>query len=271
MNAISVKNLNKTFASTAALKDVSFAVRPGSITGFLGPNGAGKSTMMNILLGFIGASSGSAAIFGRSVGVNAIETRRGLGFLSSNMALSKNLAVAEELKLYGYLGGGYDADYVEELASQLDLDLSAKIGHLSTGNYQKTGLVIALMNRPKQLLLDEPTNGLDPLVQAEFNKIILNLKQSGSTVFISSHILSEIETLCDDFIFIKEGRIAAQMTRQEITARAGQIISIKPTTKNRPKILDFLNKNQIKYDTHAGDLEQTFMGFYENNPTKKGK
>jgi ABC-2 type transport system ATP-binding protein len=263
MSAISVRKLGKTFGAARALSDVSFDVATGSITGFLGPNGAGKSTTMNILLGFIAASSGSAKIFGQPVSVSTVKTRCQLGFLSSNMALDRSLTVAEELKHYGYLAGRYDAEYTHQLARQLDLDQTAKIGKLSTGNYQKVGLIIALMNRPKLLILDEPTNGLDPLVQAEFNKIILGLKETGSTVFISSHILSEVETLCDDFIFIRRGQIVTQLTRQEIDRRSQQIISVKTEPKNQGALISFLTKHQIDYTVQPADLENLFMRLYD--------
>jgi ABC-2 type transport system ATP-binding protein len=265
MNIISVENLNKNFGTNHALRNVSFVVKKNSVTGFLGPNGAGKSTTINILLGFINKTSGSVRIFDHAVNVNSIETRRNVGFLNNNMSLDRTLTVEQELKHYGYLAGNYNKKYVHKLAEQLDLNLNTKISGLSTGNYQKVGLIIALMNRPKLLILDEPTNGLDPLVQAEFNKIILELKKNGSTIFISSHILSEIETLCDELIFIKQGQIAAQITRREIAAESEQVISIKPKNDERAKILKFLDKNHINYNLETGDLEQTFMKFYDND------
>lgn len=273
MNAISINNLTKTFGrpgrQVKALDNTSFDVREGSITAFLGPNGAGKSTTMNILLGFINATSGSVKIFDQDVTVNTVDTRRQLGFLSNNFALDATLTVSQELRFLGSLSGSYDENYSRELAKRLDLAWDAKISSLSTGNYQKVALISALQHRPKLLVLDEPTNGLDPLVQAEFNQMIRELHASGSTVFISSHILSEVSELCDEFIFIKRGKIVAQMTKKEIDAQSGQVLTVKPTTKNRAKVLNFLNDNDVNYSVGTGDLEQTFMEFYDHDLVEK--
>ncbi len=273
MNAISINDLTKTFGrpgrQVKALDNTSFDVREGSITAFLGPNGAGKSTTMNILLGFINATSGSVKIFDQDVTVNTVDTRRQLGFLSNNFALDATLTVSQELRFLGNLAGSYDENYSRELAKRLDLGWDAKISSLSTGNYQKVALISALQHRPKLLVLDEPTNGLDPLVQAEFNQMIRELHASGSTVFISSHILSEVSELCDEFIFIKRGRIVAQMTKKEIDAQSGQVLTIKPTAKNRAKVLNFLNDNDVDYSVGTGDLEQTFMEFYDHDLVEK--
>ena len=265
MNSISVANLSKKFGQVTALDQVTFEVKTGSITGFLGPNGAGKSTAINVMLGFLNSNGGSVKISDRLVNVKSVETRRNLGFLSNNFQLDKNLTVSQELEYLGNLAGNYDPKLTKSIAQRLDLDLHAKIKTLSTGNYQKVGIVSALQSRPKLLILDEPTNGLDPLVQAEFNDLIREFNASGTTVFISSHILSEISELCDEFIFIKKGQIVAQMTRSEIDSQSGQILSVKPTKENRVKILNFLNENKVNYSVETGDLEQTFMDFYDHD------
>ena len=265
MNSISVANLSKKFGQVTALDQVTFEVKTGSITGFLGPNGAGKSTAINVMLGFLNSNGGSVKISDRLVNVKSVETRRNLGFLSNNFQLDKNLTVSQELEYLGNLTGNYDPKLTKSIAQRLDLDLHAKIKTLSTGNYQKVGIVSALQSRPKLLILDEPTNGLDPLVQAEFNDFNREFNASGTTVFISSHILSEISELCDEFIFIKKGQIVAQMTRSEIDSQSGQILSVKPTKENRVKILNFLNENKVNYSVETGDLEQTFMDFYDHD------
>ena len=167
MSVIRTTKLTKTFQSVRAISDVDIDITPGAITGFLGPNGAGKSTTMNILMGFIAASSGEAWLFDEKVSVGNAAARRDVGFLSNSTALDKSLTAAQEIEYFGHLAGGYDKKYVAELTKRLGLDATQKIGKLSTGNYQKVGLVIALMHKPKLLVLDDPTNGLDPLVQAE--------------------------------------------------------------------------------------------------------
>jgi ABC-2 type transport system ATP-binding protein len=276
MNVITVKNLVKTFGrgrgKITALDRVSFTVKAGSITGFLGANGAGKSTTINTLLGFIGATSGSARIFDQTVSVGAVDTRRDIGFLSSQMALDKTLTVEQELKYYAWLASGNAAKTYQkimatahQLCQRFDLNLDKKIGGLSTGNYQKVGLVIALMTRPRLLILDEPTNGLDPLVQAEFTKTILEMRAAGTTVFVSSHILSEVEELCDQFVFIRHGKIVAQMSQAELAAKSGATLKIDLNDDNKSQVTKLLRDNHIAYHIESGDLEETFMKYYEED------
>ena len=265
MSVIRTTKLTKTFQSVRAISDVDIDITPGAITGFLGPNGAGKSTTMNILVGFIAASSGEAWLFDEKVSVGNAAARRDVGFLSNSTALDKSLTAAQEIEYFGHLAGGFDKKYVAELTKRLGLDATQKIGKLSTGNYQKVGLVIALMHKPKLLVLDEPTNGLDPLVQAEFNKIILDLKESGSTIFISSHILSEVQELCDEFIFIKRGKIVAQLTKRELLARSHDNLTVRPSAKQREKLLAFLKQQGIVYKIDQVDLEAEFMKYYEDD------
>lgn len=262
MSILHVDKLTKSFGGKEAIIDVSFDITEGAITGFLGPNGAGKSTVMNIIMGFIGATSGQVRVFNQAVSANSPETRKNLGFLSNSSKLDHSLTVAQEIEYYGNLGGKYNQSYVEELIERLQLDVTQKIGGLSTGNYQKTALVIALMYKPKLLILDEPTNGLDPLVQAEFNKIIFELKESGSTVFVSSHILSEVQEICDEFIFIKNGRIAAQLTRADLLSSTDKIVTVKTTSENHDKTMKYLSENKIEHHVDGKDLDGVFMKYY---------
>ncbi|MCL1876714.1 ABC transporter ATP-binding protein [Candidatus Saccharibacteria bacterium] len=268
MNIIEVSHLTKKFGKKYALNDVSFAIKSGSVTGFLGPNGAGKSTTINILLGFLNATSGAVTINGRAVKPGKIKTRVGLGFLSNNFALDKTLTVGQELKYLGHLNGKFDKTYAMELAKRLNLDWDAKIGKLSTGNYQKVALVSALQHRPAILILDEPTNGLDPLIQNEFGKLIAEFRANGATIFISSHILSEVQELCDEFVFIREGKIAAQITKFELSKRSGEKISIDLSQFNdiaRKNFIAMLEKYHLHYQISAGDLNRAFMQFYEGD------
>lgn len=265
MSVIKTNKLTKKFGDLLAVSDVNLDIKPGLITGFLGPNGAGKSTTMNILMGFISATSGESYIFDEKVSVTNIKPRKSLGFLSNNIALDRTLTAGQEIEYFGNLAGGYDAAYVDNLTKKLGLDVSKKIGSLSTGNYQKVGLVIALMHKPKLLVLDEPTNGLDPLVQAEFNKIILELKNQGSTIFISSHILSEVQGLCDEFVFIRRGKIIAQLTKTELVSQSDQTVSVRPSSKDRSKLIKFLRDNNMSFNTDAANLESVFMKYYGGN------
>jgi ABC-2 type transport system ATP-binding protein len=266
MGVIKTSKLTKTFGKLTAISDVDLDIKKGSITGFLGPNGAGKSTTMNILMSFIAASSGEAFIFDERVSVTNLKTRASLGFLSSKIALDKSLTAGQEIEYFGHLAGEYNNSQVEDLAKKLNLDLKQKIRNLSTGNYQKVALIIALMNDPKLLILDEPTNGLDPLVKEEFNRIIVDLKKRGSTIFISSHILSEVDELCDNFVFIKNGKIVGTKTRGELGQDAPKIIRIDTSEQDMRVILKLLKKNKIKYvSVDNENLETAFMSYYEDN------
>ena len=264
---ISLKKLTKRFGEVEAVKNITLDVKAGTIVGFLGPNGAGKSTTMNILMGFISATSGTATIFDKKVSVANTVPRRDIGFLSNSMVLDKTLTARQEIEYFGHLARGYNKKYVEELAKKLDLNMDAKIGKMSTGNHQKVALILALMKQPDLLILDEPTNGLDPLVQAEFSKIILDMKAKGVTVFISSHILSEINGLCDEFVFIKKGQVVAKMTKEELGKQSGETLTIQ-LGKDRSKITKLLNQHGIKYEIAAKDLEGMFMHLYEEKGGK---
>jgi ABC-2 type transport system ATP-binding protein len=263
MNAIVVKNLTKTFGKIKALDNISFTVKQGSVTGFLGPNGAGKSTAMNTLLGFIRPTSADkVAVLGKPVVIDQPAVRRNVGFLSANMALDPTLTAEQEIRYLSELSGRYDPKQLQQLADRLSLDLSAKVGSLSTGNHQKVALIAALVGNPQLLILDEPTNGLDPLVQDEFNHIIKSLKKSGSTIFISSHILSEVDQLCDDFIFIRSGQIVATRTRAEL----GRAHDTQVTLSNYDfrKVQKFMKSAKIKYRSEpVHDLTDEFMSYYK--------
>ena len=256
MSAIIVKNLSKYFGKNHALENVSFEVKAGSITGFLGPNGAGKSTTMNVLMGFLSSTGGTATVLGEPVSPDMV-VRKDIGFLSANMALDGTLTSRQEIEYFAALSKT-TPDYGLELAKELDLDLSAKIKTLSTGNHQKVALIVALLARPKLLILDEPTSGLDPLVQAIFTKIVKDLSRSGTTIFISSHILSEISDLCDHFIFIKKGQIVASLAKKELQQKSNETLTIPSTPDN----IALLKKHNIKYKLEPADLEKAFQEYY---------
>jgi ABC-2 type transport system ATP-binding protein len=291
--AICLDKITKTFGKNRGVESLNLSVEPGEIVGFLGPNGAGKTTTINMLMGFTKPTSGKALIFGRDVLNHGPATRRQIGFLSSDMALDDSLTGRQELEYLGSLYGDYDKPYMLELANRLDAELDKKIRNLSRGNKQKIGLVSALMHKPDILILDEPTSGLDPLIQATFNAIILEHRKAGRTAFISSHVLSEVEELCDRFVFIREGRIIAdktlaqlrEQTARQVTIRSKNATTIKNQLKNIPGIdqlsiasatVSFVFTGEIndlvrmlaKQDIQSlriseTDLEQVFMNYYE--------
>lgn len=292
MNVIEIKNLTKTYGSARGVDDITLDVPVGTVFGFLGPNGAGKSTTINMLINLTKPTGGSVDIFGKDSVTHGLEIRRDIGFLSSDMALDGHLTGRQQLEYFGRLRGSIDKVYVRELAERLDCNLDRKHKTLSRGNRQKVGLITALMHKPRLLILDEPTSGLDPLIQAEFNKIILEHKAAGNTTFISSHVLSEIQELCDHVAFIREGKLVANTTIQELAKAAPKQVRITSEDAKLPGTIKKLKgvsdihaqHHIIKFD-YAGDsnallaalakhklldvsiensdLESMFMTFYE--------
>ena len=205
--AIRTSGLTKNYGAVTALDDLTLDVRPGEVLGYLGPNGAGKTTTIRILLGLVAPNSGEAEIFGLDCQREAVAAHRLLGYVPGEAALWPGLSGKETLDLLGNLHGGHDAAYRKELVELFDFDPSVKVRAYSKGNRQKLLLIAALMTRPPLLLLDEPTSGLDPLMEQAFRACIRAAKDQGQTVFLSSHILSEVEALCDRVAILREGRL----------------------------------------------------------------
>jgi ABC-2 type transport system ATP-binding protein len=206
--AIRTEALVKTFGHTRALDGLDLTVDTGEVHGFLGPNGAGKTTMIRTLLDHIRPTSGRATIFGIETTVDPVAIHRRIGYLPGEFALYEKLTGGQTLEYFANLRGGVDQAYQQALIARLDVDPSRRFREYSKGNKQKIGLIIALQHRPDLLLLDEPTSGLDPLIQQEFYGVIREAKAEGRTVFLSSHILSEVEKTCDRVAIIRDGRLA---------------------------------------------------------------
>lgn len=207
--AIRTRSLTKYYGKTRGIEDLDLRVERGEVFGFLGPNGAGKSTTINLLMGFKSPSSGSAKVLGEPIGPEATRLRQRIGFMPGELSLYENLKARDLLTYFANLRGGVEESYIQELADRFTLDLTKKIGNLSKGNKQKVALVSAWMHRPQVLILDEPTSGLDPLVQQEFRELVKESSKQGVTVFLSSHVLSEVEHICDRAAIIKEGSLVA--------------------------------------------------------------
>jgi ABC-2 type transport system ATP-binding protein len=218
--AIRTAGLTKRYGDRPALNGVDLEVARGEVFGFLGPNGAGKTTTIRLLLDLIRPTAGRAQVLGLDSRRNSVQIRRRVGYLPGEPALYGDLTGQETLTYLGSLRGGVDAVRIEELAERLGADLSRRVRELSAGNKQKVGLIQAFMHRPELLILDEPTNGLDPLVQQTFHALVLAAKAQGQTVFLSSHVLSEVERIADRVGIIRAGRLVQVDAVQTIKAKA---------------------------------------------------
>src|SRR5205085_2892251 len=196
-SAVRTEGLSKSFGSTNALISLDLDVPPGEVLGYLGPNGAGKTTTIRLLLGLLRPSSGRAEIFGIDCQADPVEAHRRLAYVPGEVSLWPSLTGAETLHLLGRVHGHVDVAYRDLLLERFEFDPSKKVRAYSKGNRQKLILIASLMTRAELLLLDEPTSGLDPLMERAFRECIAEARHRGQTVFLSSHILSEVEALCD--------------------------------------------------------------------------
>ena len=210
MNAIETAKLTKYYGTSRGIVDVDMTVKEGEIFGFIGPNGAGKSTTIRTLLGLIHPTSGSASIFGKDITTHGPEIRQEVGYLPSEVFYYDDMRAIDLLK---YSASFYKRDpkaikkRIRELAEMLDLDLKKKIDDLSYGNKKKVGIIQGLAHEPKLIILDEPTGGLDPLIQQQFFNLLREENAKGATILFSSHILGEVQKLCDRVAIIKDGTI----------------------------------------------------------------
>ena len=204
---IQIEQLTKSYGSHRGIVDIDLEVQEGEAFGFLGPSGAGKTTTIRTLLDHLRPTSGRARIFGIETTVDPVAIHRRVGYLPGEFALYDKLTGGQTIEYFANLRGGIDAAYQAELVKRLDIDTSRKFREYSKGNKQKIGLIVALQHRPDLLVLDEPTSGLDPLVQQTFYQVIREAKAEGRTIFLSSHILSEVEKTADRVAIIREGRL----------------------------------------------------------------
>src|SRR5262252_10387145 len=204
---IQTNQLTKSYGRSRGIIEVTFDIQEGEVFGFLGPNGAGKTTTMRTLMGLLRANSGSATIGGLDCWKQSTEVKKLVGYLPGEFTFDPGLRGAQIIEYLGHLRGGGDQAYVRSLVERLGFDPSKRFREYSHGNKQKLGLVQAFMHRPRLLILDEPTTGLDPLNQQEFYKMIAEVHDEGQTVFLSSHILPEVEHTCDPVAIIREGRL----------------------------------------------------------------
>ncbi|HEY7933324.1 MAG TPA: ABC transporter ATP-binding protein [Solirubrobacteraceae bacterium] len=226
MPAIHTERLSKHYGDTLALDALGLTVRAGEVYGYLGPNGSGKTTTIRLLLGLHRPSSGRAELFGIDAWADPVSAHRRVAYVAGEPFLWPSLTSAETFEFLARLHGGADVAYRETLIERFQLDTSKKIRALSKGNRQKVQLIAALATRADLLLLDEPTSGLDPLMEVAFRDCVKEAKERGQTVFLSSHILSEVEALCDRVGILREGKLVDEGTLKELRHLAAQTIEV---------------------------------------------
>ncbi|MCA1055802.1 ABC transporter ATP-binding protein [Rossellomorea aquimaris] len=290
-NVIEINGLTKMYGSSRGINEISFNVIEGEIFGFIGPNGAGKSTTIRTLLSLIHPTSGSAKIFGLDCVEHAPEIAKDVGYLPSEVFYYDNMKVMELLK---YSASFYKKDCtprIKELAAKLDLDLTKKIDDLSLGNKKKVGIIQGLLHEPKLIILDEPTSGLDPLMQQTFFELLKEENRKGATVLFSSHILSEVQRMCDRVAIIKEGEIVQVEKISTLKENNHKKFKVEVKGGIEPGYFDMPGVNNLEVDAHhvsfmfrgdinevmkkianisianlwieEPDLEEIFMHYYE--------
>ena len=258
---IATRGLGKRYGSVLALVDLDLEVRPGEVFGFLGPNGAGKSTMIRILLGFLHPSTGSATVLGRDVERDSVEIRGRIGYLPGGIALYDSLSGRDALDYLSDLQGRAPVRR-QELCDRLEMPASVlrrRVRDYSRGMRQKMGVVQALQHDPELAILDEPTEGLDPLMQQAFYGILAELRAAGRTVFMSSHILSEVERVCDRVAIIRRGRLMALHGVEELLARRKRRVQLRwlgaaPDLSAVPGLVDVTIDGDRMSGTLLGDV-----------------
>ena len=291
---IQTKGLTKHYGSVEALVDLDLDIHAGEVFGFLGPNGAGKTTTIRTLMDEIRATRGTASILGKDTHKDSVAIRRDLGYLPGDLAMYPNLTGKDTITYFANLRGSVDWEFVDALAERLVADLSRKVGDLSSGNRQKVGLIQAFMNRPAVIIMDEPSAGLDPLVQRELQKMMREVAGEGRTVFLSSHTLSEVQRVADRVGIIRHGKLIALETVQALRAKAMRQVELEldapadasvfeavdgvrdVRAQNNHVLMTFggdmgalLKAAEGRYSiidlsTHAADLEEIFLTYYED-------
>jgi ABC-2 type transport system ATP-binding protein len=292
--AIRTEGLTKHYGDVEALIDLDLEIERGEIFGFLGPNGAGKTTMIRTILDEIRPTAGRARIVGLDTHEDSVEIRSYIGYVPGDLAMYPNLTGRDTLTYFANLRGGVDWDYANSLADRLDADLSRKVGDLSSGNRQKVGLIQAFMNKPEVLIMDEPSSGLDPLVQREFQKLLREVTANGSTVFLSSHTLSEVQRVADRVGIIRHGKLIAVEAVSDLRSKGIRSVELffetsvdaavfEPlpgvrdvTVQNHHVTLSFSGQMEtliktvtdqytlVDISTHEADLEEIFLTYYRD-------
>ncbi len=253
---IQLKQVKKSFGKFEALKDVSFELNKGEVMGFIGPNGAGKSTTIRVLLGMLKKNDGEAKIFGEDVWQDAVEIHRQVAYVPGDVNLWPNLTGGEMIDLLLRLNQQQRNQETERLIDIFQLDTSKKSRNYSKGNRQKVALIAALSQTAELYIFDEPTSGLDPLNERTFQKEVLRLREAGKSVLLSSHILSEVEKMCDQIAIIREGEIIEQGSLKELR----HLTRLELTVETAVPLSDLAQRG-IVYDLkfeNAAETKATF-------------
>lgn len=254
MSLLRVRNLTKNFGASSALDGVNLEVQSGEIFGFIGPNGAGKSTTIRVLLGILKATSGEVRMFGKDAWRDAVEIHKRLAYVPGDVNLWSNLTGGEVIDLFVKLSGGSSKSKREELIQKFDLDPTKKCRTYSKGNRQKVALIAAFSTDADLYILDEPTSGLDPLMENVFLECVTEVKKQGKSVLLSSHILSEVERLCDKVGIIRQGKIIESGTLQEL--RHLTRTQVKVETK---QVVPSMDRLKGIYELEVNGAELTFQ------------
>ncbi|MCK5795508.1 MAG: ABC transporter ATP-binding protein [Anaerolineales bacterium] len=294
INAIETRGLTVYYGKHRGILDVNLAVERGEVFGFLGPNGAGKTTAQRVLLDVFPPTKGQAKVFGKDCQKEGVEIRKHIGYLPGELALYANMKARDFFKMYEYLRKDKKSiGYWKELAECLDLDTNRKISQFSRGNKQKVGVVAAFMDKADLLILDEPTGGLDPLVQKTVLELVREAKADGRTVFFSSHILSEVQAVCDRVGIIRDGQLVATQRVEDLFAQRMNrltmifedhpplgVFNIEGVTEldvtqksitlevreNLPAVLTAAAQhNVMDIETHNISLEEIFLAYYSKD------
>ena len=227
LNAITLSSLTKSYGKARGVIDLDLEIRTGEVFGFLGPNGAGKTTTIRTLLDLIRPTTGTATVLGLDSKEHSLEIRSRTGYLPGELSLYEEMTVEESLDYLSSLRGGGPTGRIKELSDQFELDLTRKIKDLSTGNKQKVGIVQAFAHEPELLVLDEPTGGLDPLMQQNVYHLIDAARDEGRTVFLSSHVLPEVERIAERVGIIRKGKLIEVATVDDLKDRAVRVVEVR--------------------------------------------
>ncbi|MHB1088408.1 MAG: ABC transporter ATP-binding protein [Acidimicrobiales bacterium] len=258
---IELEHVSKHYRSGGGVSDISLSIKKGEVFGFLGPNGAGKTTIIRLLLDLIRPNSGSIRMFGLDSRVDSVAIRRRLGYIPGDLGLYERLTPREILSHFAYLRDEIPWSKVTPLIDELDLEIDKPVRTLSKGNRQKVGLVAAFMGEPELLLLDEPTSGLDPLVQQQIHVLVRRAASEGRTVFLSSHILSEVGEMAERVGLIRAGQLIAVERVVDLAQRSAHLVDISFASPPDPHFLSSLRGlrssvvvgNQLRAEV-TGDL-----------------